>query len=143
MSSSRSDETAESRREQPLAESSEAMGERREEASPPATLSGSSSGASIARCLYRPPIATAKAGPSAIRRYFPDLEADRLRPGYTGIRPKISGPGEAAADFRIDGPAQHGVAGLINLLGIESPGLTASLAIGETVARLAGHEDAC
>ena len=80
---------------------------------------------------------------AAIRRYFPDLEADRLRPGYTGIRPKISGPGEAAADFRIDGPAQHGVAGLINLLGIESPGLTASLAIGETVARLAGHEDAC
>ena len=64
MSSSRSDETAESRPEQPLAESSEAMGERREEASPPA--SGSSSGASIARCLYRPPIATAAALGSSV-----------------------------------------------------------------------------
>ncbi len=71
---------------------------------------------------------------TAIRRYFPGLESQRLHPGYTGIRPKISGPGEPAADFRIDGPAAHGVAGLINLLGIESPGLTASLAIAEEVA---------
>lgn len=70
---------------------------------------------------------------AAIRRYFPDLDAARLQPGYTGIRPKISGPGEPAADFRIDGPAVHGVSGLVNLLGIESPGLTASLAIGEVV----------
>ncbi|MEQ8861344.1 MAG: NAD(P)/FAD-dependent oxidoreductase [Pseudomonadales bacterium] len=69
----------------------------------------------------------------AIRRYFPGLEPRRLHPGYTGIRPKISGPGEPAADFRIDGPQTHGVAGLINLLGIESPGLTASLAIAEVV----------
>lgn len=73
---------------------------------------------------------------AAIRRYFPALEADRLQPGYTGIRPKISGPGEPAADFRIDGPAQHRVAGLINLFGIESPGLTASLAIAARVADL-------
>ncbi|MEZ5560778.1 MAG: NAD(P)/FAD-dependent oxidoreductase [Pseudomonadales bacterium] len=73
---------------------------------------------------------------SAIQRYFPGLEPQRLHPGYTGIRPKISGPGEAAADFRIDAPAQHGVPGLINLLGIESPGLTASLAIADRVARL-------
>jgi len=80
---------------------------------------------------------------SAIRCYFPGLDAARLHPGYTGIRPKISGPGEQAADFRIDGPAEHGVAGLINLLGIESPGLTASLAIGEVVAGIAVGTRAC
>jgi L-2-hydroxyglutarate oxidase LhgO len=76
---------------------------------------------------------------AAIRRYYPDLDATRLQPGYTGIRPKISGPQESAADFRIDGPDQHGVAGLINLFGIESPGLTASLAIAERVAELVGR----
>ncbi len=70
---------------------------------------------------------------AAIRRYYPALDSARLHPGYTGIRPKISGPGEPAADFRIDGPAQHGVPGLINLLGIESPGLTASLALADVV----------
>jgi len=74
---------------------------------------------------------------AAIGRYFPALDEDRLQPGYTGIRPKISGPGELAADFSITGPDQHGVGGLINLLGIESPGLTASLAIAERVADLA------
>ena len=57
-----------------------------------------------------------------------------LRPDYSGVRPKIHGPGEAAPDFRIDGPARHGVAGLVNLFGIESPGLTSCLAIGEWVA---------
>jgi L-2-hydroxyglutarate oxidase LhgO len=70
---------------------------------------------------------------TAIRRYFPAIDASKLRPDYTGIRPKISGPGEPAADFRIDGPGEHGIAGLVNLFGIESPGLTASLAIGEMV----------
>lgn len=70
----------------------------------------------------------------AIRGYYPDLDETRLQPGYTGIRPKISGPAEPAADFRIDGPSQHGISGLVHLLGIESPGLTASLAIGERVA---------
>lgn len=74
---------------------------------------------------------------AAIGRYFPALDEDRLQPGYTGIRPKISGPGKPAADFSIVGPVQHGVAGLINLLGIESPGLTASLAIADLVADLA------
>lgn len=69
----------------------------------------------------------------AIRRYWPGLEDGQLQPGYTGIRPKISGPGEAAADFRIDGPAVHGVPGLVNLFGIESPGLTSSLAISRHV----------
>jgi L-2-hydroxyglutarate oxidase LhgO len=73
---------------------------------------------------------------AAIRRYWPGLPEGALQPGYAGIRPKISGPGEPAADFRIDGPAAHGVPGLINLFGIESPGLTASLAIGELVAGL-------
>ncbi|VVE14009.1 FAD-dependent oxidoreductase [Pandoraea capi] len=69
----------------------------------------------------------------AVRRYWPTLADGALQPGYAGIRPKISGPGEPAADFRIDGPAVHGVAGLVNLFGIESPGLTASLAIAEAV----------
>ncbi|WP_434457619.1 NAD(P)/FAD-dependent oxidoreductase [Stutzerimonas urumqiensis] len=72
----------------------------------------------------------------AIRRYWPGLPDGALQPAYVGIRPKISGPGEPAADFRLDGPAQHGVAGLVNLYGIESPGLTASLAIAGEVVRL-------
>ncbi|AOY99460.1 FAD-dependent oxidoreductase [Cupriavidus sp. USMAHM13] len=71
-----------------------------------------------------------------VRRYWPGLADGTLQPGYAGIRPKISGPGETAADFRIDGPAVHGVPGLVNLFGIESPGLTSSLAIGERVAAL-------
>ena len=72
----------------------------------------------------------------AIRRYYPALDEARLHPGYTGIRPKIAPPGAPAADFRIDGPAAHGVPGLVNLLGIESPGLTASLAIAKAVAAI-------
>lgn len=68
-----------------------------------------------------------------VRRYWPDLADGALQPGYAGMRPKISGPGEPAADFRIDGPAVHGVPGLVNLFGIESPGLTSSLAIAEAV----------
>ena len=70
-----------------------------------------------------------------VRRYWPGLPADALQPAYCGIRPKLSGPGQAAADFRIDGPAQHGVAGVVQLFGIESPGLTASMAIAEHVAQ--------
>jgi L-2-hydroxyglutarate oxidase LhgO len=66
---------------------------------------------------------------SAIRPYWPGLPEGALAPAYSGIRPKIVGPGEPAADFRIDGPAVHGVPGLANLFGIESPGLTASLSI--------------
>jgi len=73
---------------------------------------------------------------AAIRTYWPKLPDHSLMPGYAGIRAKISGPGEPAADFRIDGPADHGVRGLVNLFGIESPGLTASLAIGDRVASL-------
>lgn len=70
---------------------------------------------------------------AAIRRYYPGLKEGQLTPGYTGVRPKISGPGDAAADFVVQGPRDHRVAGLVNLYGIESPGLTASLAIGEYV----------
>ncbi len=73
---------------------------------------------------------------AAIRRYWPGLADNALRPDYTGVRPKISGPGEPAADFRIDGPGQHGVAGLVALYGIESPGLTSSLAIAGHVTGL-------
>ncbi len=68
-----------------------------------------------------------------VRRYWPGLKDGALQPGYTGVRPKIRGPGEPAQDFRIDGPAVHGVPGLVNLFGIESPGLTASLAIAQDV----------
>lgn len=75
---------------------------------------------------------------AAVRSYWPALPDDALAPGYTGIRPKISGPHEPAADFVIAGPATHGVSGLVNLFGIESPGLTSSLALAEeTLARLA------
>jgi L-2-hydroxyglutarate oxidase LhgO len=70
---------------------------------------------------------------TAIRRYWPGLQEGSLVADYSGIRPKISGPGEAAADFRIDGPTDHGIAGLAALYGIESPGLTASLALAEIV----------
>lgn len=70
---------------------------------------------------------------AAIRRYWPDLPDNALNPDYSGIRPKLVGPDEAAADFLIEDESRHGVRGLVNLLGIESPGLTASLAIAEHV----------
>jgi L-2-hydroxyglutarate oxidase LhgO len=69
----------------------------------------------------------------AIRNYWPALPDGSLVPDYAGMRPKLSGPGEPAADFMIDGPAEHGVAGLVHLFGIESPGLTASLSLAEAV----------
>jgi L-2-hydroxyglutarate oxidase LhgO len=72
----------------------------------------------------------------AIRRFWPALPAGRLQPAYAGLRPKVSGPGETAADFVLSGPADHGLPGLVNLFGIESPGLTASIALGEQVASL-------
>jgi L-2-hydroxyglutarate oxidase LhgO len=73
---------------------------------------------------------------AAIRKYYPGLKDGQLQPGYTGIRPKVSGPKEPAADFIISGPRDHGVSGLVNLFGIESPGLTASLAIAAHVRAL-------
>jgi L-2-hydroxyglutarate oxidase LhgO len=74
----------------------------------------------------------------AIRRYYPGLKDGALQPGYTGIRPKIHGPNEPMPDFVIHGPKDHGVGGLVNLYGIESPGLTSSLAIGAYARELAG-----
>ena len=76
-----------------------------------------------------------------VRKYWPALPDGALIPGYAGMRPKISGPGDPAADFRIDGSRAHGVRGLVNLFGIESPGLTSSLAIGRHVADLLAAED--
>ncbi len=73
---------------------------------------------------------------AAVRKYWPALPDGALQPGYAGIRPKIVPPSVAKQDFLIQGPAGHGVRGLVNLFGIESPGLTASLAIGEEVASL-------
>ena len=70
---------------------------------------------------------------NAIEKYFPSLNPDKLQPAYTGIRPKLAGPGVPAADFIIQATEDHGVEGLCQLFGIESPGLTASLAIGEHV----------
>ncbi|WP_295957107.1 NAD(P)/FAD-dependent oxidoreductase [Rhodoferax sp.] len=69
-----------------------------------------------------------------VRKYWPGLPDGALQPGYAGIRPKIHAPGEAAQDFLIQGPAVHGVPGLVNLFGIESPGLTGCLALGDRVA---------
>lgn len=74
---------------------------------------------------------------SAIRQYWPELPDGALQPGYSGIRPKLSGPNAPAADFLLEGPSLHGVPGLINMLGIESPGLTASLALAEMVFEMA------
>ena len=71
-----------------------------------------------------------------MRKYWPGLRDGALAPGYTGIRPKINAPHEAARDFMIQGPADHGVAGLVNLSGIESPGLTSALAIANYVTDL-------
>ena len=72
----------------------------------------------------------------AARRIWPQLDGDRIVPGYAGIRPKLHGPGDPAADFVVQGPATHGLPGLVNLFGIESPGLTASLAIADHIATL-------
>jgi L-2-hydroxyglutarate oxidase LhgO len=68
-----------------------------------------------------------------IAAYWPGIRAEMLAPGYSGVRPKIGGPGDPNADFRIEGPGTHGLPGLVNLFGIESPGLTASLAIADKV----------
>jgi L-2-hydroxyglutarate oxidase LhgO len=80
--------------------------------------------------------ALAAAFEADVRRYWPGLPAGALQPAYSGVRPRLTGPGATAADFRIDGPAEHGCAGVVQLFGIESPGLTASLAIGELVAAI-------
>jgi L-2-hydroxyglutarate oxidase LhgO len=73
-----------------------------------------------------------------VRKFWPGLPDGALAPDYAGLRPKIHGPDEPQPDFRLDGPADHGLAGLVALFGIESPGLTSSLAIGEEVAGMLG-----
>ncbi len=78
---------------------------------------------------------------SQIRQYWPSLADDALLPAYSGIRPKLSGPKDTAADFLLQGGESHGVAGLVNLFGIESPGLTSSLAIGDWVQKSVAMEE--
>ncbi len=75
----------------------------------------------------------AEAYHSSISRYYPGLKKGLLVPGYAGIRPKLQGPGEPVMDFVIHGPREHGIEGLVQLFGIESPGLTSSLALAERV----------
>ena len=87
----------------------------------------------IAAIAYRVDPRRADAFYREIRRYWPRLPDGALAPGYSGIRPKLQAPGEPARDFLIQGPRDHGIAGLVNLFGIESPGLTASLAIADCV----------
>jgi L-2-hydroxyglutarate oxidase LhgO len=70
-----------------------------------------------------------------VRKYWPQLADGALQPAYAGIRPKLAGPGAPAADFLVQSPAEHGVPGLVNLFGIESPGLTACLALAEHVCK--------
>lgn len=75
-----------------------------------------------------------------IRRFWPGLPDNALTPDYAGIRPKLHGPGEPMPDFQLRGPDDHGIEGLVALFGIESPGLTSSLAIGEAVAEMLVHD---
>ena len=81
----------------------------------------------------------AKSFYASIRRYWPGLPDNSLQPDYAGIRPKLTGPGEPAADFMIEGPAQHGLPRLIHLFGIESPGLTSSLSLADEVVAQLGR----
>ena len=74
----------------------------------------------------------------AVRRYWPGLPDDTLQPAYSGIRPRITAPGEPLCDFVVQGPQEHGVNGLVNLFGIESPGLTSSMAIADYVVEMLG-----
>ena len=74
----------------------------------------------------------------AVRRYWPGLKDGALQPAYSGIRPRISPPGKPVPDFLVQGPNDHGVSGLVNLLGIESPGLTSSMAIADRVVEVLG-----
>ena len=86
---------------------------------------------------YRVDPARADGFYAEIRRYWPGLPDGALQPAYSGVRPKIQAPGEPARDFWLQGPGEHGLAGLVNLFGIESPGLTAALALADAAADLA------
>ena len=93
-------------------------------------------GVALADVDYAVDPARAEAFEADVRRFWPGLPAGGLMPAYSGLRPKLAPRGQPAADFQITGPAEHGCAGVVQLFGIESPGLTASLAIGEHVAGL-------
>ena len=80
--------------------------------------------------------ARAEAFYAAVRRYWPGLRDGELQPAYSGIRPKLNPRGAPADDFLIQGPADHGIPGMVNLFGIESPGLTSSIVLAEVVAAL-------
>lgn len=88
----------------------------------------------VAACDYAVDPRRAALFYAAVRRYWPGLEQGRLQPGFAAMRPRISVPGQPLADFRIDGAAVHGVPAVLNLFGIESPGLTASLALASEAA---------
>ena len=88
---------------------------------------------------YRVDLRRAEGFHAAIRRYWPGLPDNALLPAYSGIRPKVAGPGEPARDWVVQGPRDHGVPGLVNLFGIESPGLTSCLALADHVAVLVAH----
>jgi len=88
---------------------------------------------------YRVDLARAESFYAAVRRYWPGLPDNAIAPDYAGCRPKLSGKGEPAADFRVDGPELHGIAGLVNLFGIESPGLTSALALAQVVEAKLAH----
>jgi len=90
---------------------------------------------SVAQINYHVDVARSQLFYAAIRNYWPQLRDDQLIPAYAGVRPKLSAQGFPPADFRIDDPGTHGVPGVINLFGVESPGITASLAIAEYVQR--------
>jgi L-2-hydroxyglutarate oxidase LhgO len=89
----------------------------------------------ISEVDYRVDPARGQAFYAAVRTYWPGLRDGSLQPGYAGIRPKISGPADPVADFVVQGSEIHGVPGLVNLYGIESPGLTASLPLADEVVR--------
>ena len=91
---------------------------------------------------YRVDPARAEGFYAEIRRYWPDLRDGALQPAYSGVRPKLAGPGSPAADFVVQGPRLHGVDGLVNLFGIESPGLTSCLALADEVLHHLGRETA-
>lgn len=94
----------------------------------------------IAREDYRVDPRRADAFYAEIRRYWPALPEGALAPAYAGIRPKLHGPGQPAQDFVVHGPRRHGVRGLVCLYGIESPGLTASLALAEFAVAALAHD---
>ncbi len=89
---------------------------------------------------YRVDASRSDAFVRAIRSYWPQLPHGALQPAYSGVRPKLTGPGEPAGDFVLQGQHDHGVQGLVNLFGIESPGITACLALGDSVAEAVGFE---